>query len=76
MLRITSDNVPYGTATYRSLLIEPFADRSIAIRHIARWENGRPMLDDSASEELRARRAILLKLLRVRASTDADGRCQ
>jgi hypothetical protein len=30
----------------RHLLIEPLADRSISIRHILRWDNGRAVLAD------------------------------
>ena len=29
----------------RYLMIEPLADRSISIRQILRWENGRPVLE-------------------------------
>jgi hypothetical protein len=49
-------NMPFDVSLYpkygrapgpeRHLLIKPLADRSISIRHILRWDNGRAVLED------------------------------
>jgi len=36
----------YALGPARYLLVEPFADRSISIRHILRWDNGHAVLAD------------------------------